>query len=303
MNLKTSRISLAIATSLLALSYGPAQAGSSSASGDRFVLTSSGRLLCPSTAFSNGSLDFTKCTKAPTTTTGTNTGATSGATSGSSTSHGDDDDDDRATVCLRPAASATTRSTTDTSATTGSTSTSDTTGGTSGATATSGTGTTADTTTTTTTTATNCAIPTPLRDTKPLAKTPGQCPKGGTRTVTGGYDAEAGTLDVTITFKDCIDAKGAKHNGSAVMQGTLKLTSGSLYALNETKTVLDNVTYENGGTLVRSCKLSRAGEYNYETKLFKGKSTRDDCSLEGEYRFRGGIVDNLIENASDAEEF
>ncbi len=87
------------------------------------------------------------------------------------------------------------------------------------------------------------------------------------------------------------------------MQGTLKLTSGSLYALNETKTVLDNVTYENGGTLVRSCKLSRAGEYNYETKLFKGKSTRDDCSLEGEYRFRGGIVDNLIENASDAEEF
>ena len=173
--------------------------------------------------------------------------------------------------------------------------------------------TTSATTTTATTTTTApahliCSMPGETYSQKPLPPTNGSCPGGGTRTVVGGYDIKTGEIDVTVTMKDCVDEHGNKHNGMATMQGTLALTTQktaanpeSTYDLNETKTVSSTVLFKAGGQVSRSCTVTRVGTYDDKTGTFNGMVSRNNCTLKGDYRFRPGLVDNLIENVNQVE--
>ena len=129
------------------------------------------------------------------------------------------------------------------------------------------------------------------------------CKGGGTHVVTGGYDATSGKVDITITFTACIDERGVTHDGSAIMQGTLTPTAGStsLFDLDETKTINSSLTFSGGGAMTRACTVTRKGSYNNSTGAFKGTINRTNCSMTGDYLFKKGLIDNLIENASEAE--
>lgn len=266
----------------------------------RVITTPSGKYTCPISALTDGRPNLSLCTPVTTTSTGTTgTGtSTTGSTTGTGSSDTDstteashtEDRDEPSVVCIP-------------TNTAGSTSTTSTTG--------TGTGTTGSTTGSTSTTTTSqtqpqrCAVPTVLHDTGNLGRIGGQCVKGGTRTVTGGYDPVTGKIDITITLKDCIDAKEGKHNGTAAMQGTIILKTGStsVYTVKDTKTVMDTVTFSDGTKLIRSCTLTRDGEYDSHGNTFNGKSTRNDCVLDGQYKFKDGLVDNLISNSSEVEQF
>lgn len=147
-----------------------------------------------------------------------------------------------------------------------------------------------------------CVEPTKIQETNPLGKIAGKCPGGGERTVDGGYDAKTGALDVTITIKDCKDRAGAIHNGTAVMQGSVTLQADGSYALKDTKTIQTTVLFPRGNEVKRSCTITRDGQYDTKKNVFTGKSTRDNCTLEGEYRFNDQFIDNLIDSATTAED-
>lgn len=147
-----------------------------------------------------------------------------------------------------------------------------------------------------------CVEPTKIQETNPLGKIAGKCPGGGERTVEGGYDAKTGALDVTITIKECKDRAGAVHNGTAVMQGSVILQADGSYTLKDTKTIQTTVLFPKGNEVKRSCTITREGQYDTKKNVFTGKSTRDNCTLEGEYRFNDQFIDNLIDSATTAED-
>lgn len=250
------------------------------------VGTPQGPKSCPVTAFgSNNTLDLTQCTDAakgkkvhavcrPLTTTGTTTGSTTGTTTGTTTT------------------------------TTGSTT------GTTGSTTSTGTTTTASTGTTTSSAANigstsqmTCVMPGETQSKNPLPKFGTACPGGGSNQVTGGYDATTGKIDITITATACIDERGVTHDGTAIMQGTLSADSSgaNLYQLDETKTINSTLTFPTGGTMTRACTVTRQGSYNNASGDFNGTVSRNNCTMTGAYRFKKGLVDNLIENATEAE--
>lgn len=153
-----------------------------------------------------------------------------------------------------------------------------------------------------------CSMPGETYSKNPLPKTNGACPGGGTRTVVGGYDAKVGTVDVVVTLTNCIDHQGNTHNGTASMQGTLTLTTSTTVAnpsttfdMNETKAINTTVTFKSGGKVARNCTVKREGSYDDRTGTFSGTVTRNNCTLTGDYKFRPGLVDNLIENANEVE--
>lgn len=150
-----------------------------------------------------------------------------------------------------------------------------------------------------------CVQPSKVQETNPLGKAAVKCVGGGSRDVTAGYDDKTGILDVTINIKDCVDRNGAKHTGTATMQGTLLPKTGTddVYIIKETKTILTTVVAPTGSTFNRACTVTRDGEYDSKKNLFTGKSTRDNCTLDGEYRFKDSFVDNLVENSTITEDF
>jgi hypothetical protein len=187
----------------------------------------------------------------------------------------------------------------------GSSGTGGTTGGTGGS---GGTGGTTTGGSTSTSTMLNCSMPGDTYTKNPLPKIDGACPGGGTRTVTGGYDSKTGAIDITIKLAACVDAQGNTHDGSAVMQGTLTLTTSTTvanpsttYDMNETKTIDTTVKFKDGGTMERQCTINRTGTYDDRTGNFIGKVSRNNCNWTGSFKFHPGLVDNLTDNAAAVE--
>ncbi|MFC4158610.1 hypothetical protein [Chitinimonas lacunae] len=136
----------------------------------------------------------------------------------------------------------------------------------------------------------------------------------GTRTVTGGYDADTGVMDVTIKLENC-QKEGGVHSGTTTLKGTMKLdgTSKTKYTMNLTETIDTKVTYkfrgpsakpegEEDGVLVRKCTITRVGTYETRSDIFDGKISRTDCTLEGAVRDRLGLVEGLLRRATTPEE-
>ena len=153
-----------------------------------------------------------------------------------------------------------------------------------------------------------CALPGETYSKNPLPKTNGYCPGGGTRTVVGGFDTKTGEVDVTVTMTSCVDEHGNSHTGTASMQGTLNLAASktvpnpaTTYDMDETKVISSTVTFKSGGQVSRQCTVTRVGTYDDKTGTFNGTVSRNNCTLKGDYRFRPGLVDNLVGNASEVE--
>lgn len=140
----------------------------------------------------------------------------------------------------------------------------------------------------------------------------------GTRTVTGGYDADSGVMDVTIKLDAC-QTEGGLHTGTTTLKGTMKLDANSKtkYAMNLTETVDTKVVYqyrngfkpprpgddatETDGTMTRKCTIVRVGSYDVRSDVFEGKITRSDCSLDGSVRERLGLVEGLLRRSTTPE--
>jgi hypothetical protein len=243
------------------------------------VGTPQGPKSCPVTAFnSSNQLDLTQCTDA----------------SKGKKIHA---------VCqpLSTSTTASTTASTTSSGTTGTTTTGTTTTSTTSTTASTTTGTTSGTTTSSP--LLSCTMPGETQSKNPLPKFGTACPGGGSNQVTGGYDASTGKIDITITFTACIDERGVSHDGTAIMQGTLSADSSgaNLYQLDETKTINSSLTFPTGGTMTRTCTVTRKGSYDNASGAFNGTVSRNNCTMTGAYRFKKGLVDNLIENAAEAE--
>jgi hypothetical protein len=155
--------------------------------------------------------------------------------------------------------------------------------------------------TTVSTTLLTCALPTSTSVNNPFQKFNDNCPGGGTRAVTGGYDSKTGVLDATITLTYCKDNNGVQLDGTVVIQGTDLIASDGSVAINDTKTINEKVTLRSGKTVTRQCTISRSGTFKSTTHEFNGTIARSNCSLTGSLMM-GGLIDFLADDGSVAIE-
>lgn len=129
------------------------------------------------------------------------------------------------------------------------------------------------------------------------------CSGGGTKVVKGSFDSTSGALDVTITMTACIGGGGATHDGTATVKGTLKLDSATKkYSVDLAENIDTNIKFKDGGTVKRTCALTKVGSYDTATDMFTGKVTRSNCSLDGSFTDRQGILENLLRKSTSSEE-
>jgi hypothetical protein len=136
----------------------------------------------------------------------------------------------------------------------------------------------------------------------------GGSPTTDNQTIAGNWDPSTGQLSLTITLTACVGPDGATQNGTDAITGTLVAgTNPGDYTINTTEQINTTLTYpKSGGTLTRTCTITRQGNYTGATDTFDGTTTRNNCSLQGNYREEDTrheirLLDNLFKRSTEAE--
>lgn len=130
-----------------------------------------------------------------------------------------------------------------------------------------------------------------------------QCRGGGTRTVTGTWDAASGALDVSIEVKNCKQNRDEIHNGITTMTGTLlPAATGSSYDIDLTTHVETAVTgSEHGVDFTQVCDITKKGSFDERQHLFTG-STKTTCDKNGSFQGKDGLLEYLLKPTSNSGE-
>jgi hypothetical protein len=131
--------------------------------------------------------------------------------------------------------------------------------------------------------------------------------------VVGSWDPSTGAVSVTETMTSCVAENGGQVNGTDSLTGTL--TAGAKagdYTIKTTEQINTTVTYPaedgvDGGTVTRSCTITRDGSYTASNDTFNGTTSRNNCTIQGSVHQHGGLGDpnilgNLFNRGLNAEQ-
>lgn len=105
------------------------------------------------------------------------------------------------------------------------------------------------------------------------------CPKGGSRAVTGDYIPLTGVFSTETTVSKCINKAGAISNGTVTANGVFKIKSDGTASLDAQ--INRNMVRETTNRSVsQQCDRALSGTYDAKTSYFKGKST-STCEKTG----------------------
>ena len=127
------------------------------------------------------------------------------------------------------------------------------------------------------------------------------CAGGGTRSVTGSYDAASGSLDLTIALSACVLRNGQTHDGTTTMKGTLLATTTG-HTIDLVSNINTTVTNVDGSKLTRTCDITKKGSFTQATQTFDGTETRNNCTVTGKVREHENLVEHLLRNVTQSEE-
>jgi hypothetical protein len=130
----------------------------------------------------------------------------------------------------------------------------------------------------------------------------------GTRAVAGTWDTSTGALNVTVTLTNCIGPGGLSVTGTDVITGTvLQGKSPNSLTIDTSETINTKATSATGNIdLTRTCTITRNGSFAQDA--FSGKTTRNNCTLDGTYREIGTdvrdihMLENLLKRAVNIED-
>ena len=141
---------------------------------------------------------------------------------------------------------------------------------------------------------------TPPTRATPISMT-NNCSGGGSRVVTGSYDATTGALSTTTTLTGCIVRNGDKFDGTTSTIGTLLATSTG-FTIDITADVNTTVTRADLSKVVRVCKSTKQGTFTHGNQTFDGKTVHTNCSVTGKVLEHEGLVEHLLRPALGGED-
>lgn len=148
------------------------------------------------------------------------------------------------------------------------------------------------------------------------------CGRGGTRVVSGTFDAETGAVDLKVTLTDCAGRPGDKphatgllgqppirkpfeagqatHNGTVTVKGTFLLDTTGTVTVDLLDQIDTSVTFDaSANTMTRVCTITRVGTLDAHKHLFKGTVTHNNCTMTGNYHENFGLIEHLLRNLTD----
>lgn len=164
------------------------------------------------------------------------------------------------------------------------------------------------------------------------------CGLGGTRTVTGSFDASTGAVDIIVTITGCAGRPGdkqltpfpngtpsvvsrdaatdsdansvkpvrppgagvASHDGTVSVKGTFLADTSGVVTVNLVDKIDTKVTFDAAAnTMTRVCTITRVGKLDATKGLFHGTVTHNDCTMTGDYREGFGLVEHLLRHLTD----
>jgi len=141
--------------------------------------------------------------------------------------------------------------------------------------------------------------------TSPTRATPismtNNCAGGGTRVVTGSYDAANGALSATTTLTGCIVRNGDKFDGTTSTTGTLLATSTG-YTIDITASVNTSITRVDLSKVVRVCTSTKQGTFTTANQTFDGTTAKNNCSVTGKVLEHEGMVEHVLRPAMGEED-
>lgn len=127
------------------------------------------------------------------------------------------------------------------------------------------------------------------------------CAGGGTRTVTGSYDAATGALSAITTLTACVARNGDKFDGTTSTIGSLLATSTG-FTINITANVNTTITRSDLSKVVRVCTSTKEGRFTTANQTFDGTTSQNNCSVTGKVLEHEGLVEHLLRPALGDEE-
>lgn len=127
------------------------------------------------------------------------------------------------------------------------------------------------------------------------------CAGGGTRVVTGSYDATTGALSTTTTLTGCIVRNGDMFDGTTSTVGTLLATSTG-FTIDITANVDTTITRADLSKVVRVCTSTKKGTFTTANQTFDGTTTQNNCSVTGKVLEHEGVVEHLLRPAMGEED-
>ena len=127
------------------------------------------------------------------------------------------------------------------------------------------------------------------------------CAGGGTRAVTGSYDATTGALSTTTTLTECIVRNGDKYDGATSTVGTLLATSTG-FTVDITANVNTTITRADLSRVVRVCTSTKVGTFTHANQTFDGTTAQNNCSVTGKVLEHEGLLEHLLRPAMGEED-
>lgn len=128
-----------------------------------------------------------------------------------------------------------------------------------------------------------------------------KCPKGGTRSASGSYDATSGALSLTTTITDCAWPKGEVHNGTRTTTGTILYTAGSKSYTEDLSINEDFTVTRDGATdFHHTCTITRKGSFDDENHAYTGTVARN-CTNDGTFWDHEGWLENVMRQTEELD--
>ena len=147
------------------------------------------------------------------------------------------------------------------------------------------------------------------------------CGHGGTRVVSGTFDATTGAVDLKVTMTGCAGRPGDKldamsplgqplrkpfqagfatHSGTVTVKGTFLLGTKGSVDVDLVDQIDTKVTFDaSENTMTRVCTITRVGTLDANKNLFKGSVKHNECTMTGDYHENFGLVEHLLRNLTD----
>ena len=127
------------------------------------------------------------------------------------------------------------------------------------------------------------------------------CAGGGTRAVTGSYDATTGALSTTTTLTGCIVRNGDKFDGTTSTSGTL-LATATGFTIDITASVNTTIARADLSRVTRVCTTTKRGTFTTANQTFDGTTARNNCSVTGKVLEHESLVEHLLRPAVGEED-
>ncbi len=147
----------------------------------------------------------------------------------------------------------------------------------------------------------NAASTTAVTTTASPVSMTNNCAGGGTRVLTGTYDATTGKVETSAVYTSCATRGGDKISGSLGTTGVLKATATG-FDVNIVSTVDTVVTRSDNSQVLRKCTTTKVGTFASASSTFTGKTSISNCSTEGMVLEHENVIEHILRAATGVDD-